>query len=71
MKSYEELIAEFETEKEYERKDVKEILDSFKRYHDTVASFIGQTERIFLLAGELCGYNAEDVCKKCSEEKHG
>lgn len=75
MKVYEEFVKEFETEREYERKDVKEILDSFKRYHDTINAFIGQSERIFLIAGEICGYNAEDVCKKCDEarrvQKHG
>lgn len=67
MKTYEDHIAAFETEKEYSREDVKEILTSFKRYHDTIGSFIGQFERVFLIAGEACGYDAADVCKKCQE----
>lgn len=71
MKSYEEHLAEFDTAREYSRDDVKGILDSFKRYHDTLNAFIGQAERIFLISGEICGYNAADVCKKCSEGKHG
>lgn len=71
MRTYEEFVKEFETEREYERKDVKEILDSFKRYHETIAAFIGQNERIFLLAGEICGYDAADMCRRCYETKRG
>lgn len=66
MKAYEEFIKEFETEREYSREDVKEILDSMKRYHDTVGAFIGQSERIFLLAGEICGYSITDLCGDCA-----
>lgn len=70
MKSYEEYAAEFETGKEYSREDIKALLANFKRYHDTIASFIGQFERVFLIAGEACGYAADDLCTKCGA-KHG
>jgi len=69
MKTYEDLRAEFNTEREYERADVKEILDSFERYHRTLGQFIEQFERVFLLSGEACGYNTADLCKTCQEKK--
>lgn len=69
MKTYEDFIAEFHTEKEYERTDVKEILDVLGQYHHTMSSYIEQAERMFLMAGEMCGYNAADICKTCQEKK--
>lgn len=63
MKTYEELKAEFETEREYERADVKEILDTLERYNATLSQFIGQFERVFLISGEACGYDAGDLVK--------
>ena len=69
MKTYEDYKREFDTEKEYSREDVKEIMDILERNHNTMINFTMQFERVFLVAGEACGYDAQDVCGKCQGEK--
>jgi len=58
MKTYEEHATAFASGKEYSRAEVEEILESLKRYQDTMANLIEYMERIFLMSGEACGFEA-------------
>jgi hypothetical protein len=61
MRPLSEFIKEYESEKEYSRADVKEILDTFQNYHNTMEKLIEYAERVFLMTGEMCGYDVSNL----------
>ena len=68
MKTFEDLLAEFESGKEYSRQDIKEIMEVFGRYNKTMRGFIEYAEKVFLLTGEICSYDASSLCKACNKD---
>ena len=68
MKLYEDHVTAFASGKEFSRAEVEEILDTLKLYQERMAGFIECGERIFLIAGEMCGFNANDLYCKGPEE---
>jgi hypothetical protein len=63
MKTYEEILAEFEMGKEYSRADVEALLKILLSYHNTMANLIEYAERMFIMSGEACGFDAGDLRK--------
>lgn len=69
MKTYEDFMEDYKTGREYTRADMGEVLSTLGRYHRTMGQFIEQFERVFMIAGEVCGYDAKDLCATCQEKK--
>jgi hypothetical protein len=64
MKTYETHATAFATGKEFSRAEVEEILDTLKIYQDRMALMIEVGERIFLMSGEMCGFEASELAAK-------
>lgn len=68
MKTYEDHATAFATGKEYSRAEVEELLESLKRYQETMANMIEYAERIFLMSGEVCGFDVGELKIKKAED---
>lgn len=68
MKTFEDHATAFATGKEYSRAEVEEILESLKSYQSTMANMIEYAERIFLMSGEVCGFDVGELKIKKAED---